>query len=69
MYIYGRIQSDLNKIWCVTFYGKFKNERGMHNRNMNIIAVTMEEAIEKLRQDAPDAALVSIVHKGIIDID
>lgn len=68
--MYGLIKEDSKRVWCITAYGKWSNDRTRHyNLAVNVIANTAEEAIEKVKEHSPDVKIVSVSHKGKIDFE
>lgn len=66
--MYGEIQKDIDRLWCITAYGKWGGSTyGRGNGTKNVIAKTAEEAIAKVHEDNPDVKIVGVTHKGQVD--
>ena len=67
--MYGEIMKDTDRVWCVCAYGKLKDDpHRFYNYNFNVIAKTIEEAIGKVNLRLSEGKIVSVSHKGAIDI-
>ena len=61
------MDEEVDRVWSVTFYGHGTGRYRGHVVK-NVIAKTLEGAVEKVKGAQPDARFISVNHKGEIDL-
>lgn len=62
------IEKLKNRVWNVTFYGYREPRKYKGNQSVNVIATTLEEAVQKVSQKYKNPILISVNHQGEVDI-
>ena len=64
-----KILDGKKSLWGIEAYGVWGEERGSYGRYRNVLAFTLEDAIEKIKGANPGIKIVSVNHKGQVDLE
>ncbi len=66
--MYNEFMKDDERLWQICFNSKSETGSRIDHHLKNVSAVTVEDAIQKLRAEFPQAKIRSVDHKGAIHI-
>ena len=55
-------------LWAIQFNSKRTTNSYIDQHSVNVSAETIEAALEKVREQYPNAKMLSVNHKGLIDL-